>query len=183
MWIIFFCACICHIQHTYCHVYYNIILTCGIKVIGVGFRIGSGVDINWGCCDGTAIICDDGMDCATDTLIGVCCAVNWIFWPVTPEYLWKWKWTRKNCLNFVLFFSSFFVFFSFFFVFIKIVLWRKFTCHNHIIGIGLLRIWWLKCSSCGCSQLLEICTTKLIELIETSNILLKLRQLWYELSI
>lgn len=39
--------------------------------MGVGLRIGSGVGIvvgiNWVCCGGTAIICDEGNDCATET--------------------------------------------------------------------------------------------------------------------
>lgn len=59
----------------------------GNIVIGVGFRIGSGVGtddvgMSCACCEGIAINCDGGgSDCATDTLIGVGCVVNWIFGP------------------------------------------------------------------------------------------------------
>lgn len=39
--------------------------------MGVGLRIGSGVGIvvgiSWVCCGDTAMICDEGNDCATDT--------------------------------------------------------------------------------------------------------------------
>lgn len=46
-------------------------MTALVGKMGVGLRIGSGVgidvDINWVCCGGTAMICDEDIGCATET--------------------------------------------------------------------------------------------------------------------
>lgn len=49
--------------------------------MGVGLRIGSGVGIvvgiSWVCCGDTAMICDEGNGCATDTFLSVGANFSW----------------------------------------------------------------------------------------------------------
>lgn len=44
--------------------------------MGSGPLVGMVVDMSCCCCDETAISWDDGIVCAHDTLIGVCCEAN-----------------------------------------------------------------------------------------------------------